>query len=76
MANKKKKEQAAAELYRLAEATALLRMYREAYGHEPVSVQTVHEWAKRQPGPIEPTDADINEASRTHPELVAQAHSN
>jgi hypothetical protein len=71
MANKASDE-AAAELYRLAHATALLRMYREANGHEPDSVQAASKWAKRH-GPIEPTDVDYAEVARTHPEWFARA---
>ena len=75
MVNKQKKDQASAELFWLAEATALLRMYRAAHGCEPISVEAVQEWAKCQPfiEPIEPTAADYEEVSRTRPELVALA---
>jgi hypothetical protein len=61
---KKMSDEAAAELYRLAQATAFLRMYREAHGHEPDSIQSMTVWAKRH-GPIEPTDADHAEIART-----------
>ena len=72
MANNKTSDEAAAELYRLAQATAFLRMYREAHGHEPDSIQSMTVWAKRH-GPIEPTDADHAEIARTHPDLFARA---
>ena len=70
-----KSEEAAAELYRMAQATALLRLYHEKHGPAHASSKAVTNWARSQPFrvPITPTDADIRAVEREHPDLVALA---
>ena len=67
----KKSEKAAADLYRLASAGAILRLYCEAHGHEAESVEAVYEWAlQRGLKNVKPTDADYEGAIRENPELA------
>ena len=69
-------EQAAAKLQRLAEATALLRLYRESEGHDARSLDAVTAWAQRHPeigNPVTPSEEDHIAAAREHPELAALA---
>jgi hypothetical protein len=67
-------DEAAAQLNRLVEATALLRLYRASEGQEPRSAEAVSEWRRRQhPGPIRAMAADYAEVARSHPDLAALA---
>jgi hypothetical protein len=68
---------AAAELYRLAQATALLRLYRESEGHEAPSTNALSTWLQRHPEiskPIRPTEADHQTVSLARPELAQLAN--
>jgi plasmid replication initiation protein len=68
-------ERAAAELYRLAQATALLRLYRDHEGREAQTCEEVSEWAQQHPEVSrEQTDADFDAVSRRYPHLVAIAN--
>src|SRR5689334_13566813 len=74
---KEESDNAAAHLYRLAQAAAMLRMYHNAEGHEPASIEDLADWLKQQhltgripPGPIKPLPEDHDEVSRENPELV------
>jgi hypothetical protein len=61
MTNDPESDKAAAHLYRLAEATALLRMYKEIEGREAKSKKQLFAWLDRHPEiprPIRPTAAD------------------
>jgi hypothetical protein len=72
MTSDPKSEQAAAHLYRLAEATALLRMYEESEGREPKNMKQLVAWLDRHPEiprPIQPTAADL----AVNPELYVLA---
>ena len=67
---------AAAELHSLAQAHALLRLYREREGREAASPMELAEWVRRQPQisePIEPTAADRRQAVLERPDLAARA---
>lgn len=66
-------ERVAADLLRLAQATALLRLYRESEGDAAPSEEAIAEWRQRHPEPIEPTEADYQVVARAHPDLVALA---
>lgn len=70
MKKDQKSEQAAAELYRLAQAAALLRRYRESEGHDAPSCEALAEWVQAQ---IEPSPADYEAVNRAHPDLVLLA---
>jgi hypothetical protein len=70
----------AAELYRLAQAGALLRLYEEHEGHPCASAQAMAAWVDtarktgRLPaGSIKPSAADLEQARRSHPELALLA---
>jgi hypothetical protein len=73
----KKAMKAAADLYRLAQAYAMFREYRESEGHEPPSVDALVAWRHRHPlspgEKIRPTDEDYEAVKREHPELVRVA---
>lgn len=74
-ATDKKTLEAAAQLYRLAEAAARFRLYREREGHEATSPLALAVWMqRRQWKPIEPTPADHEAVRREHPELVLLAN--
>ncbi len=66
---------AAAELWRRAQAGALLRLYRESEGHSATSIEEFAAWAHRLPKGFrnEPTMADIDAAERERPDLAALA---
>lgn len=68
-------ERAAAELYREAQAHALLRLYRRSEGHEAESLERFTEWRQQDhlPGRINPTGADIEAVEREHPDLAMRA---
>jgi hypothetical protein len=64
---KEASSQSGAHLYQLAQATALLRLYREHEGHEAPSPEAAAAWVERHPEiprPIEPSAADYREALR------------
>jgi hypothetical protein len=69
---------AAAELYQLAQAHALIRMYRESEGHEPTSTKVLEEWCERRPRSKQliPTDEDHEAVRRERPDLVRRAYPN
>jgi hypothetical protein len=71
-----KSDQAAAEMYRLAQAKALLRRYREETGQEPESLEALAAWAAEHPTkPWQPpTAADHETVAREHPELALLAN--
>jgi hypothetical protein len=64
--------QATAELYRLAQATALIRVFNETAGDEKRFVELM-ERNSSSDGKIVPSDADKREVEREHPELAALA---
>ena len=45
----KESDQVAAELYRLAQATALLRLYSKSEGREAANPEILTEWLKNHP---------------------------
>ena len=60
-------EHAAAQLWRLSQAHALIRMFRETEGYEPPSAKTVGEWAtQRQLRNVRPSDDDVRAAELEH----------
>lgn len=69
-----KRLEAAAELDRVVQAAARLRLYREREGHEAASPLALAVWmSRRQWKPIEPTLADHEAVWRAHPDLVLLA---
>ncbi len=72
----KESEKASAQLYRFAEVTALLRLYREHEGREAASMEAVAARAQSHPRlwPSKPTPADHEAVRREHPELVLLAN--
>ncbi len=72
----KKGLEAAAHLYRLAQAHALLRLYRESEGHDAPSCEALADWRRRTAPSgekIQPADEDVAAIDREHPDLVALA---
>jgi hypothetical protein len=71
------KEAAAAQVFRLAQAHALLRLYRESVGRDAESTDDLLRWVAARPPeqkrPIEPTEADYEAARRENPLLAATA---
>jgi hypothetical protein len=77
MTHDEESDKAAAHLYRLAQATALLRLYREAHGHHAQSTEALAAWIERRRRrsgtPVEPSREDFERVEREHPDLVALA---
>ena len=67
--------QAAAKLYRLAQAAALQRRFHTAEGRSPTTAQELAEWHTRHPElhGVPPAPPDYAEVERDHPDLVALA---
>ena len=62
-------------MHRLAQATALVRLFRESGGRPATSPTEVSEWALRHHfRDIRPTREDYAAAEREHPDLVCGAH--
>jgi hypothetical protein len=69
-----KGEKAAAELYRRAQAIALMRLYRDMEGHGPESMKEFKEWASQHaPKEVKPTKADCEVVNREYPDLALLA---
>jgi hypothetical protein len=72
----KKSLKAAAQLYRLAQARRLLRLYRESEGHDAPSAEALAAWRRRMAPSgekIRPAGEDVAAIDREHPDLVALA---
>jgi hypothetical protein len=68
-------DDAAAELYRLAQAEAMMRMYREANGRNPSTMEELTQFMKGFEGKISPSYEDHEAVCASNPELVAVASS-
>jgi hypothetical protein len=70
-------QQAAAELYRLAQAARLLRLYRETEGRPAaVTPDELGRWVRAHPDVSkngEPSPEDVAQVERDHPELAQRA---
>ena len=68
--------EAAAELHRLAQAEAMIRMYREANGRDPSSMDELTQFMKGFEGQVKPTNADHIVVAKSNPELelIASPH--
>ena len=70
----KKSDEAAAKLYRLAQATAPLRLYREMEGREAESMETLAVRARQHyPKKVKPTEADYQAVIQEDPDLAVVA---
>ena len=67
---------AAAHLHRLAQATALERMFEQDQGRKAHSVEELSEWwvSTGRSGPIIPTAEDAEKVNSEHPDLVLLAN--
>ena len=72
----KERDQAAANLYRVAQATALLRLYSKSEGREAANPEILTEWLKNHPEvrrPIKPSRVDHKSVERARPDLASIA---
>lgn len=66
---------ATADLYRLAHAAALLRLYRESTGQDAPSVEALAAWKRDRPTRVvQPDAADIEAVRAERPDLAALAN--
>ncbi len=64
-------DQASAELYRLAQAAVVLRLYRETHGYDAPTIEELYAWVDRNVRrPIKPADEDYEQVHAEHPELA------
>jgi hypothetical protein len=66
---------AVAEIHRLAQGTAILRMFEEENDRKAVDVKEIEIWAKKnlKEGKIEPSEEDYEQVKSKYPELVNSA---
>jgi hypothetical protein len=68
-------QQAEAELYRLAQAEAMLRLFKQEKGYAARNIRELEAWvASASKKKFAPSKEDIKQVEQEHPELVQRAN--